>query len=243
MEGPGQGLPDTDKHNPAGSGAGVSLALPHKNGRRLPSTKLLGGSIFRPASVALNTRTPNVGGVSASTVTLGSSCCGKLVGVHLRLATRQGQQNHGDCCQDKASHHKLLGFFHFRILLYEFYFHPAHCRDELRKTDLNEKRPAAHSLPKECATGLPAPDILASFERVSSIIYLLSAVCCLLSAVCCLLSAVCEGLYRDKFICQRIFFCGKHTFFAPEYIFSPTDNFVAARRCHQPGKTTKSNFK
>ena len=97
-----------------------------------------------------------------------------------------------------------------------------------------------HQCPQPPATCLPAPDILASFERVSSI---MSAVCCLLSAVCCLLSAVCEGLYRDKFICQRIFFCGKHTFFAPEYIFSPTDNFVAARRCHQPGKTTKSNFK
>lgn len=36
MEGPGQGLPDTDKRNPPGSGAGVSLALPHKKGRRLP---------------------------------------------------------------------------------------------------------------------------------------------------------------------------------------------------------------
>ena len=85
----------------------------------------------------------------------------------------------GDCCQNQPCQHKLLGFLHFRILLYEFYFH---------QTDLNEKRPAAHSLPKECAAGLPAPDILAVFERVSSII-----------------SAVCEGLYRDKFICQRIF--------------------------------------
>ena len=45
-----------------------------------------------------------------------------------------------------------------------------------------------HQCPQPPATCLPAPDILASFERVSSI-----------------MSAVCEGLYRDKFICQRIF--------------------------------------
>ena len=76
----------------------------------------------------------------------------------------------------------------------------------------------------ECAAGLHAPDILAIFERVSSIY------------VCCLRGIVPGEIYLSKD------FCGKHTFFAPEYIFSPTDNFVAARRCHQPGKTTKSNF-
>ena len=45
-----------------------------------------------------------------------------------------------------------------------------------------------HQCPQPPATCLPAPDILASFERVPSI-----------------MSAVCEGLYREKFICQRIF--------------------------------------
>ena len=84
-----------------------------------------------------------------------------------------------------------------------------------------------HQCPQPPATCLPAPDILASFERVSSI----------MSAVCCLRGIVPGEIYLSKD------FCGKHTFFAPEYIFSPTDNFVAARRCHQPGKTTKSNFK
>ena len=98
------------------------------------------------------------------------------------------KQRRNNADRSRAASTKLLGFLHFRILLYEFYFHPAHCRDELRKTDLNEKRPAAHSLPKECAAGLPAPDESTALERVSSI-----------------MSAVCEGLYRDKFICQRIF--------------------------------------
>ena len=67
MEGPGQGLPDTDKRNPAGSGAGVSLALPHKKGRRLPVS---------PATVYLTANAtsspPELGGYGFNLIFVGT---------------------------------------------------------------------------------------------------------------------------------------------------------------------------
>ena len=109
------------------------------------------------------------------------------------------------------------------------------------------KRPAAHSLRKEFAAGLHAPDILAVFERVSSICSVFCVLCsvfCVLCSVFCVLCSVkdCTG----RILCVKGFSEKMLTFFAPGYIFSPTIYLLGwFGFAHQPDKPlnlTLSNY-
>ena len=137
-----------------------------------------------------------------------------------------------------ASTNFLLCFF-TKNSFYVFYFHPAHCQDELRKP-IETKKDQRKNPAKGFAASLHAPHECTVFERISSIKY--SEFWVLSFERDCIrrnlsvksfsaffagkLAKHSEGMRRVKGFSEK-----NTPFFAPEYIFSPTDNFVAVRRC------------
>ena len=146
-----------------------------------------------------------------------------------------------------ASTNFLLCFF-TKNSFYVFYFHPAHCQDELRKP-IETKKDQRKIPAKGFAASLHAPHECTVFERISSIKY---------SEFWVLSGIVSEGIYLSRVFpsfsqenslsipkecdVSRDFPRKTHLFLLLNTFFLPRTILLRFDVVHQPNKRTTSNF-